>query len=265
MYSRARILVVIAVALATVPVRADEWKKTFTSVGQPEIRINTNDASIEVRASDRKDTEIQVFTQGYQIGENKVRVTDHQNGDVIDVEVYRHSQTGLHISFHEASIRIEISVPREANLDLHSGDGHIRVDDVKGSMRMDSNDGHIEANHVDGKLHAHSSDGHITVDGRFDDLDLHTNDGNVDAVVRPGSNMNNSWSIHTGDGSVILNLPDTLKTNLDLHTGDGRVTLDIPVTVSGKISPSDMHGILNGGGFALVVRTGDGNIQIGKV
>ena len=262
-----RSMVVLAPVLIgmTALAQADEWKKTFSTQGRPEIRVNTNDASIEVRATDRKDTEIRVVTRGYEIGENKVRVTDHQNGDTIDLDVHQATRLGLHIDFKETYIHVEVDVPREANLNLHSGDGHIRVDDVKGNLQLDTGDGHIEANRVDGKLHARTSDGHMTIEGRFDDLDLRTSDGRVDATVNPGSVMSNPWSIQTGDGRVDLRLPETMSADLDLHTDDGRVTVDLPLTVSGEMGHTNVRGKLNAGGFELRVHTSDGGIHLGKI
>ena len=264
--SRRSILVIVtAFAAITSLAHADEWKKTFSTTGRPEVRINTNDASIEVRATDRKDTEIRVIARGDDIAAKKVRVTDQQSGDSVSIEVHRPSRMGVHINWSDTSTRIEVEVPREANLDLHSGDGHISVDDVKGDLRLDTGDGRIEANRVDGKLHARTGDGHMTIDGRFDDLDLRTSDGHIEATVNQGSVMNNAWSVQTGDGRVDLRLPETMNADIDLHTGDGRVVVDLPLTVSGEMGHSDIHGKLNAGGAELRVRTGDGSIRIGKV
>ena len=245
--------------------QADEWKKTFSTQGRPEIRINTNDASIEVKATDRKDTEVRVITKNKDIGEHKVQVTDNQSGDTISVGVHRPAHMGIRVNWNDMSVLVEVDVPREANLDLHSGDGHIRVDDVKGNLQLDTGDGHIEANRVDGKLHARTSDGHMTIEGRFDDLDLRTSDGRVDATINPGSVMSSPWSIQTGDGKVDLRLPEAMNLDVDLQTGDGRVTSDIPLTVSGEMSRSSVRGKLNAGGFELRVHTSDGGIHIGKI
>jgi DUF4097 and DUF4098 domain-containing protein YvlB len=261
--SRRSILVLATLfAAITSAAYADEWKKTFTTSGRPEVRVNTNDASIEVRATDRKDTEIRIITKGFDIP-GKLRITDNQSGDTISLEVHRPSH-GLHVSWGDKSTRVEIEVPREANLDLHSGDGHISVDDVKGDLRLDTSDGHIDANNVDGKLHARTSDGHMTIDGRFDDLELGSSDGHIEAVVRPGSVMNNDWNVETSDGRVDVRIPETMNADIDLHTGDGRVTSEVPLTISGETGRSNVQGKLNAGGFMLRIHTSDGGIYLGK-
>jgi DUF4097 and DUF4098 domain-containing protein YvlB len=253
----------VLLSLLSVPAFADEWKKAFPLNGVPEIKIDTNDAAVEVRSTDRKDVEIRVLTEGYEIAPGKVRVTDHQNGNRIEVEVRRPSE---HVSFgwHSRSVRVEVSAPHEANLDLHTGDGHIRVEDIRGDLRLDTGDGRVEATRVEGKLRVHTGDGRITADGRFDELDLRTNDGRVEAEIRSGSKMMNSWSVRTGDGSIDLRLPTDLAADLDVHTGDGRVTTDLPVTISGELGRSSLRGKLNGGGYFLEVRSGDGSIHLGR-
>lgn len=254
----------LSLALAvTVSAHADEWKKVYPISSKATIHVDTNDASIEVRASDRKDVEARVLTEGYEIGPGKIRVTEHQTGDRIDLEVRRPIEHFV-MNFRSRWVRIELYVPRDLILDLHSGDGHIRVDDVRGDVRLDTGDGHVEANRVDGTLHVHTGDGRVTVDGRFDDLDIRTSDGHVEADVRAGSKVATSWSIRTGDGGVSLRLPDNLSADLDLHTGDGRVTVDLPLTISGTQSRSSLRGKLNNGGPLVEVRTGDGSIRVGR-
>ena len=242
--------------------RADEWKKTFTVSGKPDLRVDANDASIEVRSADRKDVEVTVTTERLKIGPGNVTVSDHQTGDRIEIEVRRPHQY-ISFSFHSYSLRVQVSVPRDVNLDLHSGDGHIAVSDVVGQLTLDSSDGRIEADRVDGVLRAHTSDGRIRVDGRFDDLELKTSDGRIEAAVRPGSKMSSSWSVRTSDGGIELRVPENFAADLDVHTGDGHIDSDLPVTVSGSLSRSNLRGKLNGGGFLLEIRSGDGSIHLG--
>ena len=80
-----------------------------------------------------------------------------------------------------------------------------------------------------------------------------------------GSTVSLPWNIHTGDGSVDLDLPGDLQANLDASTHDGRISLGFPVTVEGTFSSTKISGKMNGGGQPIVVRTGDGSIHLNKV
>ena len=152
----------------------------------------------------------------------------------------------------------------EGRLEIHTGDGHISVQGAKGAMHLRTGDGHIEARDVDGTVEATTGDGHIRMEGRFDALNLKTGDGSIRARVNPGSKMSTPWSIHTRDGSVEMVLPEGFQANVDAETRDGRITLGFPITVEGVSSKSQIHGKLNGGGQALTIHTGDGSIRLGR-
>ena len=192
-----------------------------------------------------------------------MRVTEHQDADKVDLQVHIPNDWGFHISMHRG-VRVEVQVPPQAALDLHSGDGHISVSNISGQARIDTGDGHITVQNFSGNLRSHTGDGHMTIDGVFSDLDLRTGDGRIDLTVRPGSKMNGGWLIHTSDGSVEARLPQDLNAELYAHTGDGHIQLDLPVTVNGSIERSSIRGKLNGGGPLLEITTGDGSIRVSK-
>jgi putative adhesin len=244
--------------------QADEWRKTYTTSGRPEINVDASDGDIHVNASDRKDVEAVVTANGRKIGQGGVVISDHQDGDRVTITVRIPNHWGINIGWHSRSLRVELAVPRESNVDLHSGDGNIRVMDVKGMLLLESGDGDIEARGTDGSIKAHTGDGNINITGVYADLDLRTGDGNIEAEARVGSKMNSRWSLRTGDGNLELRVPDGFSADLDAHTGDGHVSLEIPVTVEGTVKESTVRGKLNSGGQTLELRSRDGNISLLK-
>jgi DUF4097 and DUF4098 domain-containing protein YvlB len=169
------------------------------------------------------------------------------------------------IGFSMRSVEIDVALPRESDLDIHTGDGRIEVLDVKGEAHLATNDGRIRVYRADGSLNASTGDGSIEADGRFDSLDVHTRDGHVRVSAQAGSKIGGiGWSVHTKDGRVDVLLPDKFAAALDAETHDGHVTVDIPLETSGQIGHSRVRGKLNGGGPALRIRTGDGSIRVGR-
>jgi DUF4097 and DUF4098 domain-containing protein YvlB len=157
-------------------------------------------------------------------------------------------------------------MPRQGRVNLRTGDGNIELSNFKGDMDLETGDGHQEIDGADGNLRARSGDGHIRVAGRFDALQVGTGDGRVEARALAGSTMASSWDLHTGDGSVTLQLPENFAADVDLHTNDGHITVDLPVAVEGRLDESkSIHGKINGGGNLLSVHTGDGSIRIEKL
>jgi len=258
---RPLLFVVTLLALFPPSASADEWRKTFALTGKSDIQVDTNDADIRVNSADRKDIEALVITVGYKIGPNDVRVSERQSGNHLELNV--HIPSGhFGFGFHSRSVRVELAVPRESDLNLHSGDGNIRVSGVKGSLRLDSGDGELEVREGEGPLNANTRDGNIRVHGVFSALDVHTGDGNIDADAETGSKMSSGWVLRTGDGNVVMRLPDNFAAELDAHTGDGRVDVDFPLTINGSMPESTIRGKINGGGPLLEIRSGDGNISL---
>lgn len=243
---------------------AEEWNKSYQVGNNASLRVDTNDASIEVTRGVSNTISAHVIADGYSIGNTGVRVTERQDADKVDLQIHIPNQWGFHFNMHQG-VRVEVQVPPEATLDLHSGDGHILVNGISGQARLDTGDGHITVQNFNGSLHGHTGDGHMTIDGVFTDLDLRTGDGHIDITVRPGSKLNGGWLIHTSDGRVDAHLPQDLAAELYVHTGDGHIQLDMPVTVSGGIERSRVRGKVNGGGPLLEISTGDGSIRIGKL
>jgi DUF4097 and DUF4098 domain-containing protein YvlB len=241
---------------------ADEWHKTFPVSGKPDLRVEVTDGSVSIRSSETSEIAARVITHGWKIGDSEVRIAEHQNGNRVEIDV---RTPRLNVSFGRHSVELELLVPRELLAQIHSGDGKISAQDLKGEIHFSSGDGSIEADSIDGVLEAKTGDGHIRVNGRWDRLDLQTQDGSVEADARVGSKMAGSWRVNTGDGHVTLRLPENFAADLDVHTGDGKVTIDFPVTMSGSFGGSDVRGKLNGGGQMLVVRTGDGPIRLQRL
>ena len=252
---------------AALPARADEWSKIYTLTGKPDLRVDTSDANIHVSTWDQNTIEAKVTTTRYKIGGDGIRIEEHQTGNVVEIGVrYPHSH-GVTIDWgNHGSHRVDIDIhmPREGRVDLHTGDGKIELGNFKGEMQLRSGDGSLEIDGVDGKLRATTGDGHIRANGRYDELDLKTGDGRVDARATAGSVLATGWRLESGDGTVTLEVRENLAADVDLHTGDGHIDLDMPVTAAGKIRQGEVRGKLNGGGNLLVIHTGDGSIRLRK-
>lgn len=298
---RVGVAVFLAGALAALApaASAEEWTKTYTAGGRPSVRVQTDDGSVRVSSGDSKQIELRVEYQGFTLDKD-LHIQSHQQGDRVELTARTRGHWCMFCMNLHQRLRIEVRMPRDADLeletgdgsvdvqsvygavsvrtgdgsvkagslrgkiDLHTNDGSITVDSLKGEIRLHTGDGHIEARDVDGNVDADTGDGHVMIAGRFDLLKIKTGDGSVDAKAASGSKVASSWSIRTGDGSVDLTLPTDLQANIDASTGDGRISMGIPVTVEGTFSKSQIQGKMNGGGPLVTIHTGDGSIRLGK-
>src|SRR5438445_7023330 len=271
----------LLLALA-LPALGDEWTHQYQLKGRPELHVTTDDGGVVIEASDRREIGARVTTRGWRIVPDEVTVTESQAGDRVDIEV-RVPRDHWGMNFGHREIKLTLQVPREADLDIRTGDGSVSVQPVsgrlriftgdgsitaeglKGEVRLHTGDGSIRATGLEGRLEADTGDGQMDVRGRFDVLDLRTGDGGIEAEVEHGSKVSAAWSLRSGDGGITLRVPDDLSADLDAHTGDGHITLDFPITVAGSLSTSSVRGKLGAGGAPLRVQTGDGSIHLQRL
>jgi DUF4097 and DUF4098 domain-containing protein YvlB len=262
-FKRLSLLIVAVAAISVLPAYADEWSKTYNLSGKPDLRVDTSDANIHVSTWDQNTIEAKVTTLRYKIGEGGIRIEEHQNGDLVEIDV-RFPHHNFTVEWGNHRVDVEIHMPREGKVNLRTGDGKIELGGLKGEMDLHSGDGSEVLEGVDGKLRATTGDGHIRADGRFDALELKTGDGRVEVRAAAGSSLASGWRLETGDGSVTLEVPADFSADVDLHTSDGHIDLEMPVTTEGKLRENEVHGKLNGGGNSLIIRTGDGSIRLRK-
>jgi DUF4097 and DUF4098 domain-containing protein YvlB len=272
----------VACLVSALPAVGDDWSRQYALKGRPQLSVITDDGSVRIEPGDRPEIDARVTTRGWRIGPDDVTITESQVGDRVTIEVRTpHDQWGM--NFGHRSLTVTLRVPREADLDIRTGDGSVTVapvsgrlkiftgdgsitaEGLKGEIRLHTGDGSIRATGLEGRLEADTGDGHLDVRGRFDVLDLRTGDGGIEAEAERGSKMSGAWSLRSGDGGITLRVPDDLSADLDAHTGDGHITVDLPVSVAGSISTSSVRGKLGAGGPPLRVQTGDGSIRLQRL
>jgi DUF4097 and DUF4098 domain-containing protein YvlB len=271
--------IALGMTLLVPALHAEEWTKSYAVSERPQVRIHTNDGAVRVYTWEAKQIEFRVEYHGYELGKD-LKIDARQDGPRIELDAHLASRFCVFCISTNRVLRIEVRMPRAADLtvetgdgsvesegvqgrlEIRTGDGHISVQGAQGEIRLRTGDGHIEARGVDGALDATTGDGHISVEGRFDVLNIKTGDGSVEARIGAGSKMKEGWSISTGDGRVDAEFPEGFQANLDAKTRDGRISTDLPLTVEGEISKSSVQGKLNGGGPQLTIRTGDGSVRL---
>ena len=144
-----------------------------------------------------------------------------------------------------------------------TGDGSVSVRDVEGRIRVRTGDGSIHLEHVKGDVSATSGDGSIDVDGSIGQLTARSGDGRLH-VRASGAGAVVDWRLATGDGSVLLEVPDGFGAELDAATGDGRVRVqDVPFSgPSGRSDRGVARGRIGNGGGPVNIRSGDGSITV---
>jgi hypothetical protein len=253
---------VALLALSSLSARADEWSHSYPVTAKPEVTVNSNDGDVEVLVGSNQQVDVRVITRGWKIKDD-VQITGNQSGNHLEIKLHKTSNVCFGVCLQ--SIRVEVRVPRESDLNIHTDDGNVRVENVTGNLQFETGDGDVRLRNVEGSLHADTHDGNVEVNGRFNVLSLHTGDGNIDAEVGAVTAPQSGWLLRSGDGNIRLRLPGNLGADLDAHSGDGAVNVGVPVTASGVGKENSFRGKINGGGVSIELRTGDGDIKVEKL
>jgi DUF4097 and DUF4098 domain-containing protein YvlB len=194
------------------------------------------------------------------------------------------------------SVKFEINVPSNYNIDVHTGGGNVKVDVLTGKVNINTSGGNINVKKLTGDVDASTAGGNISIDESKGSVHLSTSggnisvekfDGNVD-VSTLGGNIRLAGSdgevkASTAGGNIKLEYSGKSR-GVDLSTLAGSINLEIPSdfdadadvsTLAGKInsdfgSPKNdlvssyLKTTINNGGNKLKCSTLAGDIKIGK-
>jgi len=213
------------------PARAEEWSKTYTLAGKPDLRVDTSDATFTSLPGTRKRLKRSDDFR-LQIGNDGIRIEEHQTGDMVEINV-RYPHHDFTIGWSNHSVDINIHMPREGRVDLRTGDGKIELGNFKARCNCTAEMAR-EIDGVDGKLRATTGDGHIAPTGA---LTTRPQDWR-----RPRGCARND-RLGAGHGLEARSAMARSRwkcgesgCDVELHTGDGHIDLDLPVTTEARFA-----------------------------
>jgi hypothetical protein len=289
----APLLLLLGAAGCVVKVDSSDYKvrdeKRFKVEGLADIRLATFDGAIAVRGWDRDEVYVEIEKRGRDRDEvQAIEVVAEQSGKQISIEARQPSARkyafGV-VTTRTREARMVASVPTNSNVMLRTGDGTLTVERINGRLELRTSDGSISGLDVRGDLFAHTEEGHvrlegldgrcdvvtmdgsITLQGRLDALRARTGDGTVVAKVLPGSRVTSEWSLSTGDGALVVYVPEHFGAEFDAETNRGAVKIDpaLSLTAAADMPRGIFRGTLGNGGHLVRLRTREGAITIKRL
>lgn len=138
-----------------------------------------------------------------QNGLSSMKVNVLPNGDTITVQC----QFNTNGVVSRRTVDLLVTVPPQANLDLHLGAGNIVARQMSGAIRLDTGAGNMTLENV---MFSGSSR-------------LNTGAGNIQATCALTSGA--LVDVHVGAGNVTMTLPSDTPAQLDASTGVGNLTI----------------------------------------
>src|ERR1700730_14733539 len=143
--------------------RAEEVVKSYSVTGRAKVRVDTNDGSVRITTTDSKQVEFRVEYRGLELGKN-LRVDSRQDGDRVELNARITGHWGFSWGNTSRGLHIEVRMPRDADLQVETGDGSVQADSINGTVNIHTGDGSVRGNSVDGANDLHTNDGTITVE-----------------------------------------------------------------------------------------------------
>ena len=173
------------------------------------------------------------------------RTTDDARALARDVKIeaagtaIRATGPGTRSRYNNWSVEFEVFVPRQTNLAVHTENGPLAVEGVKGVLDLSAENGPVSLSGVAGAVKARVLNGPLSVDLEGDHWD---GDG-LDAEAE--------------NGPVDLAIPAGYSARLETGTINGPMTLGFPltVTVQGRITQRISTTLGSGGALVRVVTT----------
>jgi hypothetical protein len=232
--------------------------KSFPVSGTPRVRVETFDGAVTVEAWDRPEvqyTAIKRARDEQAMRGVRVRATQTGNEIVIAAEYDRALQRTS--NGDGATVALELRVPRNTNLDVHTGDGRVRLTGVRGQLELNTGDGALDVDDSGGHLHAVTGDGRIQI-ARFDgEADVQSGDGRV---VLDGRFTR--LAARTSDGGISLTMPASVDATIETDAG---LVVNDGLAVSADNSNEEQRvrrWRVGRGGTLFTLRTSDGSIYL---
>jgi DUF4097 and DUF4098 domain-containing protein YvlB len=269
-------------SLATAAFASDTFDRTLHVSGPADLYVSTGSGNIRVTPGNDSDIHIVGHVHaGWSafgdVGSRVGRIVENppisQSGNSIRV-----GDSNDHAMFNNLSIDYEISAPASVALNLHSGSGDVEVDNLGRYLSASSGSGNVRAHGIHGPAELQSGSGDLELEQTgAGDVKAKTGSGSVRVhglnggfMARTGSGdieaegrLTGEANLGSGSGSVRLHLTQDAHFNLEAQTGSGDIRVHFPnAPQQTDYTRHHLTASINGGGPALEVRTGSGDIEI---
>lgn len=277
------LLLTAILSVTTVALADNTFDKTLNVSGQSDLYVSTGSGNIHITPGNSGQIHIvgHVHAGWSSFGDVNSRIQRivenppiTQSGNTVRVgEVTDHSL------FNNVSIDYDVTVPADVALNLHSGSGdvdvnnagrfvsagsgsgNVRVRGTRGPLDLESGSGDLQADDAGaGDVKAKTGSGNIRINGFSGGFTAKTGSGDIEATGR----LQGGGMIATGSGDVRLHLTPDSRFTVEGATGSGDIRVKMPGVVAANTDTSRHHVTtqVNGGGPALQIRTGSGDIDI---
>ena len=233
------------------PRATEQESRTFSVTGSPRVTVTTFDGQVKIHGWDKSEVSY-TATKHAQDDENLklISIQAQQQGQAITINATDENA-------RNASVNLDVYVPRQTMLHVSSGDGALNLEGVNGQITLRSGDGPIEVANGSGQLVVNTGDGVIRVIKFDGQVEAHTGDGSIDL----NGNFN-GLSARTGDGTISLTVPAGSSFTIETNSPEEISNEGFIVVEDITPSPRFKRWRIGDGGKVFVLKTGEGKILL---
>ena len=253
------------------------------------LRIHSVSGDITVREAGGSTARVRAETVGGRRGEMEFVVREEDGGVRICAmyENYTCTENGIRGEGrgwgrgNRARANFTVELPRGVRLAVGTGNGDVMVDGATAAVSAASGNGDVRVGSGAGEVSASTGNGEVNVAGARGAVRASSGNGRIDIATAEGPVRASTGNgrIHvsmdalrgegdlefsSGNGDIVLSLPDGFDADLEATTGSGRIESDFPVRTTGRMSGHRLHGTIGDGGRRLRVSTGHGSITLNR-
>jgi Putative adhesin len=228
------VLILFVPIVACIPTFASETETrddTFSVGAAPKIVVSSDNGQTDVVTGNEGTVNVKATIRR----PDDVEYSVVQEGDTIRVEARVSSGCSC------AGAEITVTLPADANVDLHTSNGGIEVVDIQNSGKLRTSNGRISLENVKGEFEVTTSNGDIGFRGE---------------MTAGGLNR-----LTTSNGSVEVTLLGEPSVKLDATTSNGEIICKLPIVATER-GVKRLVGVVGGGDAVLVIKTSNGSITV---
>jgi Ca2+-binding RTX toxin-like protein len=149
------------------------------------------------------------------------------------------------------------------NVDGRTGAGNIKIGSVRGDLHLDTGSGNVEVSGAQGLIRVSTGAGNVTLENARGSVNVSSGAGNITAYIT--EQPRETSVLETGAGNVTVHLARAARARVEGSARMGNASTDFPLTVEGKWMSKSFAGELNGGGPAIRMRAGVGNVTLRRL
>ena len=205
---------VLLLVAAGLPALAEtRIEKTLTMGPGGRLVLDSEGGSVTVTGSSRSDVSV-VITSKRDDLESLATFTFEDGPETAKITMERIKKGGWNRGL---SLRYEIEVPTETQLDIRTSGGSITARDTRGEAKLRTSGGGIRVNDLAGPLNANTSGGSISLDSIDGDAKVSTSGGSIRGV-----HVDGTLTAGTSGGSISLT---DVTGSLSAETSGGSISI----------------------------------------